>query len=432
MKKFLISILSIFIFINFADAENYFQTLVNSAFQHNYFIKSYEKIVENSKNNIKLAESYFLPTLDFNYTYSQSNEPGTAAFLKAKQGKFSMSYYYNHMTDPPYVKNNQYVLSLIQPIFSKGNVYLSKKQAKLKYLAEIDSLNQVKREIKFKIFQTLINAYKIIDFIDIAKAMKSKASVYYSIEKELYKNGTALKSDLLFAKYNLEKADIELNSIKNNLNKVKNILKQLTGKYFEIKKVNFEYSNRLNVDELINYAIKNRDDLKAFRKYLKIADIEIKKSKNEYLPSVYGFANYERNSDKIFHEEKHGITAGIGVKFNIFNGLRDSINIDKAKVAYFKLKALFLNKQEAVKREIRNALIDFKNAEFSFNSMKELVKSNKTALSLSENRFKQGLERITTLVDMQTNYKTSLKELSKSKWELILKYYLCLFYSGKF
>lgn len=430
MKKFIIFLL-ILLSTNLS-ANDYFNTLIKTAFKNNYFIKSYEKLVEKSKLNIKIANSYFLPTINFGYNFTQTNEPGSAAFFKSKQGKFTMSYYYKHMTDPPFVKNNQYIVSIMQPIFSKGNIYLSKKQAKLQYEAYVDSLKQIKREIKFQIFKTLINGYKILDYIDIAKAVEKKSETYYNTIKNLYKNGTALKSDLLFAKFNLEKAKVELNATKNNLSKVENIIKQLTGKKFKIKKIDFKYSDKLNNSELINYALVHRDDLNALKKYLEMAKIEIKKKRNEYLPSVYGFAQYERNSDKVFQKEKDGITAGIGVKFNIFNGFRDVTNINRATESYLQLKNNLLNQQQTIIREINNAIIDFNNAKFAYNTYKSLVKSNKIALKLSENRFNQGIERITTLTDMLTNYKTSLKELSKSRWELILKYYTCLFKAGKF
>lgn len=432
MIRIIISIIFlIFIFIPL-NASDYFQILVDSAYKNNFYIKSYEKIVEYSKENIKLSKSYFLPVINFNYSFTQTDEPANSALLKTKQGKLTMKYYTEHMANPPYVKNHQYIISLLQPIFSKGNVILSKKQAELNYEAQLNSLNEIKREIKFKIFQTLIDAYKIMDYIDIANNIKDKSETYLKTITNFYKNGISLKSDLLFAKYNYKKAVIELNNIKNNLNKPKNALKQLTGKYFEIKKINFKYNENINENELINYAINNRNDIVALKKYLKISEIEIRKNKNENLPSIYGFANYEKNSHDFFDKDKEGITFGVQLKFNIFNGFRNNIEINKAKLNYLKMKNLLLEKEEQIKNEIKDAIIDFENAKFSYETYKSLVKSNKIALELSENRFNQGLERITTLVDMQTNYKTSLKELSQAKWNLILKYYTILFKAGKF
>ena len=431
MRKFIF--INLFFFIAFhLYAESYFQKLVNTAYRNNYFIKSYEKIVENSKENINLSKSYFLPQINFNFNFTQTDEPANAAVFKAKQGKFTMNYYYRHMANPPYIKNHQYVISLLQPIFSKGNVYLSKKQAEINYQAAIDSLNEVKRQIKFSIFETLINGYKVLDYIDIAKEMVKRSKVYLDTIENFYKNGTSLKADVLFARYNYEKAKVELNNAKNNLNKIENILRQLTGKHFEIKKENFKYSDKINKSELINYALNYRCDLQAMKKYLEIAKIEIKKAKNENLPAVYGFFNYERNGDQIFRKNEDGITAGIGLKFNIFNGFRNSIEINKAKLNYIKLEYFVKNKEEEVKRKIENAIIDFENSKYSYETYKSLVESNKTALNLSERRFNQGLERITTLVDMQTNYKKALKSYSQAKWDMILKYYKILYEAGKF
>ncbi len=413
-------------------ASPYFDKLVQTAYKNNYIIKSYNEYVKSVKKNIDIVGGNFFPKINFSYTFTGTNEPGEAAFLKAKQGKFSMNYYFNHMTDPPFVRNHQFMISLIQPIFSKGNIYLSKKQAELNYEAALNSLNEVKREIKFQIFKVLINANKLFENIKIAKNIKRKAEVYYETLKNFYKNGTALKSDLYYAEFNLKEADIKLKSLKNELNKIKYALKQLTGENFKPKEVIFSIPQKIDLKSLINYGENNRDDILAFEKYVKIAEIEVQKKKNNYLPEVFGFANYQRNADRITDFDKDGYTIGVGVKFNIFNGMIDKNNIDKAKYNLMRMKNLLNNTKESLKREIKDAYVDYENAKYEYETMKKLVQTNKTALDISERRFSQGLERITTLIDMETNYKNSLYKLSEAKWNMILKYYTILYNAGKF
>ena len=433
MKIFKLVAILLFFNTTFLLGENlYFNKLVASAYENNYFIKSYKNYVNSIKKNIGIATGNFFPKINLSYTFTGTTEPGSAAFFKAKQGRFSMNYYYKHMTNPPFVRNHQFMISLIQPIFSKGKIYLSKKQAKLNYIAAIHSLNEVKREIKFQIFKVLINANQLFDDIKIAENLKKRAKIYLITIENSYKNGTALKSDYYFAKFHLKQADIKLKSLKNDLNKIKFALKQLTGKNFELRKTNFPIPNTFNINELIQYGLKNRDDIVAFQDYVKIAEIEVRKRKNEYLPEVYGFANYERNSQYLTTFDKDGYTVGIGIKLNVFNGMIDRNKIIQAKFNLMRMKNLLFNKKEELKRDIKSALIDYENSKYEYETMKKLVKTNKTALEISENRFKHGLERITTLVDIETNYKNSLYELSNAKWNMVLKYYTILYKAGKF
>ncbi len=410
----------------------YFQNLVNSAYKNNFYIKSYKEYLNSIKKNIDIATGNYYPKIDFSYKFIGTKEPSEAAFLKAKQGRLSMGYYYKYMANPPFVKDHQFIISLLQPIFSKGKIGLSKKQAKLNYEAGELSFKEVKREIKFRIFKVLINVNKLFENIKIAENMKKRAEIYLKTIENFYKNGKALKSDYFYAKYHLKQAEINLETLKNTLNKFKFVLKELTGKEFPLKKVNFEISKKLDIQDLINFGIENRDDIKAFKNYIKIAEIEIKKRKNNYLPEIYGFANYEKNSEDFFNNNKSGYTIGVGIKFNIFNGMIDKNRILQAKYNLMRMKNLLYEKEEALKREIRNSYIDFINAQFTYNSLKKLVNSNKIALEISEKRFSQGLERITTLVDMETNYKNSLYKLNEAKWDMVLKYYTILYKAGKF
>ncbi len=410
----------------------FFNTLVDSAYKNNYIIKSFENYVHSVQKNINITSSLFFPKIDFNYTFTGTTEPGQAAFLKAKQGKFSMNYYFNHMTNPPFVKSHTILISIMQPIFAKGKISLSKKEAQLNFKAAQDSLSEIKREIKFKIFSTLIGANKLFDNIDIAENMSRKAKTYLTTVENLYKNGISLKSDYLYAKFHLKKAEIFKNTLLNDLDKIRHALKQLTGKNYKIKKLDFMVKDNLVINDIIQYGLTHREDIAVTKKYIKIAEIELKKKRNEYLPEIYGFADYERNSETLHETDKGGYTVGAGIRLNIFNGMKNKNEIAKAKFALLRLKNILKNKEETLKREIKNSFVDFKNAKYEYDSLKELVESNKIALQLSENRFKQGLERITTLVEMETNYKNSLKELSTAKWDMVLKYYTILFKAGKF
>ncbi len=431
MKKFLTFIFLFLLSINLYG-NNYFSSLIDAAYKNNYIVKSYEKYIKSVEKNIDIAKGNFFPKIDFSYTFTGTTEPGQAAFIKAKQGKFTMNYYYNHMINPPFVKNHQFMVSLIQPIFSKGNIYLSKKQAKLNYEAALHSFNQVKKDIKFQIFIVLINGNKLFENIKIAENMRNKAETYFETIKNFYKNGTALKSDYYYAKFNLEQANIKLQALKNNLKKLEYALKQLTGKDFKLKKVNFKIPANFNLKNLIEYGLNNRDDILCFKKYVKIAEIEVRKKKNDNLPEVFGFANYERNSERLTDFNKDGYTVGVGIKFNIFNGMINKNQIEKAEFNLMRMKNLLKNTEESLKREIKDAFVDYQNSEFVYETMKKLVKTNKTALDISERRFQQGLERITTLIDMQTNYKNSLYKLSEAKWDMVLKYYTILYRAGKF
>ncbi len=417
---------------NLYSGNSYFNTLVNSAYKNNYIIKLYQNTLNALKENINIAEGNFVLKINFLYTFTGTTEPGSAAFFISKQGKFSMSYYFNHMTNPPFVKDHQVMVSLIQPIFSKGKIYLSREQARLNYNAGLHSLNEIKREIQFKIFNVLINANRLLENIKIAENLRKRAEIYLTTIETAYNNGTALKSDYYFARFHFKEADIKLKSLRNELNKIKFALKQLTGKEFKVKKTEFSIPGSFNINKLIGYGVEKRDDIVAFKDYVKIAEIEVKKRKNEYLPEMFGFANYERNSEKLTDFDKDGYSVGIGLKLNVFNGMIDKNRINQAKYNLMKMKNMLFNRKASLKREVKDAYVDFENSKFIYETMQQLVNTNETALKISETRFKQGLERITTLVDMETNYKTSLYKLSDAKWDKVLKYYTILFKAGKF
>ena len=114
------------------------------------------------------------------------------------------------------------------------------------------------------------------------------------------------------------------------------------------------------LDKIKEQALKQNSNLKAAEFNKKAADRNVQASRTKFLPKLsmfasYGYADQTQNSDVgdfpnlDVGKKSTDATVGLSLSFNLFNGRRDKIELQNAKIA--------ANNQELVLRDTRNQLV---------------------------------------------------------------------------
>jgi len=173
------------------------------------------------------------------------------------------------------------------------------------------------------------------------------------------------------------------------------------------------------LDDYIKIALENRKDLKAIEDYAKIYDLEYKKSKWSFSPEVVTFANYKMNDTNLLGDSGKGFTVGAMVNFNIFNGFMDKNKISEEKSKKMAIDYKLIDKRNEIKSEVKDAYFSVLAAEKKIEAMKKSLEAAYSALNITENRFKEGLAKITDLLDREVDVKNAELSLYMAEYELI-------------
>ena len=208
----------------------------------------------------------------------------------------------------------------------------------------------------------------------------------------------------------------QLKNTKRDLNVLLN--REVSNNRFTVDTM-VNFVSDLELDSFVAQAENNNVSLLQIDQSLEISDYEIKISKSGYLPVVdltgsYGW-NRNRSAATAFFPGSttttDGLSAGISLRWDIFDGGRTSVLVQNSRIRYENQQILKEQLQTEIKRDITNALGNYRNKLYILKVQEDNVKTNQDNFDRSEEQYKIG--RITSIEFRQAqinllNARTSL------------------------
>lgn len=419
MRKSLLFAMLIFA-SNVFSAQLTFEEAKKILLEKNGLLKSYSEEVNSATFRLEQARSGFMPKLNISETFISTDEPATAAFSKISQGDFTPAYMAK-MADPDRVKNFETKIELIQPIFMQGKVYFGFKQAEEMRKASQKTFEAVKQELLYNLVRAYYWKALADKSVEVAEKSLVRTKRYRDLTEDFYKNGLLVKSDLLVAESRVNLNESYIAEAKKQVEVAQANLQRLLDSDENYYVVWSEIGLRVDkdLDEYIKLALENRKDLKALEDFAKVQDLEYKKNRWNYYPEVVAFANYKMNDNSFLGDSGKGFTVGAMVNFNLFNGFMDKNKISEEKSKKLAIDYKVIDKRNEIKSEVKDAFYSVKAAEKKIDAMKRSLEAAYAALSITENRFKEGLAKITDLLDREVDVKNAELALYMAEYELI-------------
>ncbi|NIV71190.1 MAG: TolC family protein, partial [Calditrichae bacterium] len=145
------------------------------------------------------------------------------------------------------------------------------------------------------------------------------------------------------------------------------------------------------VRTLIDHAVENNPFQKQQEQSYQSAKLQTKIAKSNYYPRLTAFFDYSRRVpefDLIFKNLENEFTwfAGLSLRWNLFNGFADKINVEQAKI------------QEKIAREQmvdsrRNLISNVKSLYDNLQALREIIEINKTNLESAREEYRLAQER---------------------------------------
>jgi len=394
---------------------------VDSSLKFSPILNSYYQKIETSKYSIDEIKLSRYGMLNIKSVYTKGDEPVYAFASKMRQGNFSMTDMMN-INNPDSIDNLEIGFEYGIPLFTGYKITNYENIFKKNYQANQRIYQEIKNGI---IFKTIFN------YLNIALYQKLKELADYSLNlsavdlesaKKLNEKGMIFGSDYYAAISIYSSLQNYSSNFEKDIDRELKSLSVLTSIDFSTSDILIdlkEYEWDLKDENYyIDYALKNRDNLKAYDEYIEINKIKIDIAKKSILPDINAFFSFTGNSGSLSDMKTSSI---YGIKIDFPLGKPNYYaTINKSNSEYKEIEELKRNEEKNIIDEIRQTYSNIIQAKNSIKISKQTVMNAEKSVELFIPLYRQGKQSIMEVLRANAN----LLQAKSSYYESVFKYHL--------
>lgn len=315
--------------------------------------------------------------------------------------------------------------NLSVPIYAGGRIKYGIQSAE--YLVEASKLNadNDKNAIAYNISQAYNNLFKANEVVKLLKENLTASQKRDESFIKLENNGVIARNDRLKAQLQTSNIELQLMEAQNNYS-IANINMDLLLGLPDNTEIEVD-SNYIGEDDLgkpddyyLNLARENRKDIQALDYQRKAAALGTKAAKAENLPSLAFTGGYVAADIPKLLTITNAVNVGVGISYNLSNIWKKNSSLMQSKAREQELAAnndlLNDNVTLEVKRDYQNDLYAHKKIDVYQRALEQAEENYRITL----NKYNNGLETITNLLDADTAKITANVNVITSKADAAL------------
>lgn len=403
------------------------QDLEEKIERNNLQLKIASAEVNSAEADLLMSRAMNLPNIKASYTGISTNNPLMAFGSKLNQERVTMEDFNPaNLNNPKNIFNFATKLEVQQPIYNKDAVYM-KKAGEVK--VEVLKLKQerTREYLKFelnKAYMQLQMAYKNVEVLEGARAT---VLANKKVIDNYFKNGMIQKSDVLDMNVRVAEIDSQIRFANSNVQNASDYLFYLLDESPENKVMKpaetLQYQeDLLTADPVLST---ERKDLQAFRKSLESYDYLVKSSEAKFLPRLNAFGSFELYDNKPYQFNANGYLVGVELSWNIFDGMKAKSEIAKYKADLAKSETEVAQYQKQSALELTKAFRQVADADLKVKLSKQAWEQTAEAYRIRKNRYEQGLEKASDVLNAETLMSKKELEYHQSvlEYNTALEYY---------
>ena len=430
-NKTLLIFLLFFSISSIAQEKLSLKECINRAIEKNISIKNSSLDLLNSSENKKTAIGNFLPSLNINGNHNWN--PGLTQNI-------TTGILENQTTE-----NSSMNMSVGIDVFNGLSNIRRLHRANLDLLPKKYQLEDMKEDISLLVANSYLQILFNKEQLDVQKSQLKISQEELKNAKEKFNNGVIPEGNLFEIEANLALSEQNVIMAENSYQLSKLSLSQLLmfgdSDNFDIADENYEIPQtdiiNKSAKEILEEAMKNRNDIKLAETNLEIAIKDEQISRSSLLPSATAFYSYNSRvimdaptSLKSQFDLNAGESIGLQLNIPILNGWSSRVGIKKSKLNILRSKNLLDQTKMDLENTIYQALNDAKGAMKSYEAAKKSEIARKTAYNYAKERFENGALNTINYFQAQQLFETSQSELIKAKYDYIFKIKVLEFYFG--
>ncbi|MBZ9777434.1 TolC family protein [Psychroflexus sp. CAK8W] len=357
----------------------------------NFDIEVSENNLEIADNNQGILNSGYLPTLSTSFGYDFSLQDRLAEV----EGREPINQ--NDLETRSYRAS----LDLNYTVFDGlGRLYNYKSLKEQYDLSELEVRETIENTL-IQMFTVYYEVARIYENVQILEQTMEISNERVKRSNYQFQFGQNSKLVVLNAEVDAANDSINLINARQNLENTRRDLMLI---------LNTEFEKEFKVDTLVNFipelliaqyiekAEENNVSVLKIERNLTISDYDIKISRSGYFPQIDLFGSYGWNRN-ISPESPffpgstqtlEGLSAGVSLSWNLFDGGQTAVRVQNAKVGYKTQEVLKDQIKFQVKRDISNAFNNYKNRLYIFELQEQNVITNKNNFDRSKEQFSIG------------------------------------------
>ncbi len=433
MKQYMLILLSLLISVPFGTQAQEKPTqwtlkgCLDYALEHNIQVKKSKIALEETKVDTKTAKAQLFPSLTASVTQGLVNYPSNEV-----------------ATHTSYSGN--YTLNANLKLFDGGKRTTAIKQQQLQTQMQELGIEQSEDDIEIAITQTYLQVLYAYEAVRINENTVEVSTAQRDRSAELLKAGSISRTDMAQMESQLSTDKYQLVVAQTNLENYKLQLKQLLE--LNINEEIFLQIPQLSSEDVLSplpdkqtvyqTSLSVMPQIKSSRMNISIAELEKKKAKAGYLPSLSLNAGlgtgHLSGTDYSFGSQmwnKFNQSIGVTLSIPIFSNRENKSAAEKAQLAYESSQLDFLNAEKELLKTVEGVYLDAISSQNQYTSAIERLKSVEESYKLTEEQFYLGMKNTLELLTEKTNLLTAQQEVLQSKYMSILSIQLLNFYQKK-
>jgi outer membrane protein len=384
-----------------------FREAVTRALSNNAFLSAAGEDAVAARRDADAARGYLLPAVRFEEKFVRTTVPAEAFGLKMNQEKLLASDFADvrNFNSPPPRNDFIATLSLEQPLFAP-KAYIGYGMAKVEADAKGQDLYRRKEDTVYRVLAAVLDVITARQFVEVAGQGLSDTREHLRIAESLEAAGMGLASDALRAKVAVATADSAKVTAENRLELARRRLALAMGEPgappVDVTGSPPEFPDPGMPGERETGTI-DRADLRASSLRVANAESNVRLRQSGYLPDVGFSAVYQVDAeDSPFSPDNRSWKVGVGLTWNIFDGMRREAEVGKAIAERRRAQAYHRGLLYQAAFEAAQADLGVREATLRGEIARAALASAEEGVRLLTSRYENHLGRMVDLLDAQT------------------------------
>lgn len=388
--------------------------LLQKVSDKNLQIKIANQEFKSAQADYRQSNAIFLPSITASHTAISTTNPLMAFGSKLNQGILTAADFNPELlNNPDRTTNFATKIEILQPIINIDGLY-ERQAARAKMNSYSLQTERTKEYLELEVnksFMELQLAYKAVAVLEKANVT---AAENLKLIENYFKQGILQKTDLLSVQVRVNEIKNQLHYAISNIQNASDYLAFLLNEDIgdKVYKPTEALENTIAIQNIDTNLSENRKDIQAMDLSTEAYQKMFLSSKMNFLPRLNAFGSYELYDDSLFGTKAKGYTVGAQLSWNVFDGYKSIGKMEKAKADFQKAEIETQQYKAKSQLELNKANRQLNDAENKVNLSKLDLEQSQEAYRIRSNRFEQGLEKTTDLLQSETQmFKKELEYL---------------------
>ena len=374
------------------------------ALEKNLQIQIAHQNYKSAQADFRQSNALFLPSVSASHTAISTTNPLMAFGSKLNQEILTPSDFDpNLLNNPATTKNFATKIEVLQPLINIDGMY-GRQAAKSKMEAFQLQTERTQDYLTLEVNKTFMQLQLTYKAVAVLTKANQTADANLKLITNYFNQGILQKTDLLSVQVRVNEIKNQLQYAKTNVQNASDYLAFLLNENNtnKVYKPIETLDNSIAIETVNTTLSGNRKDILALDKATQAYEKMVLSNKMSFLPRLNAFGSYELYDTALLGTKAKGYVVGAQLSWSVFDGFKSIGKLEKAQADFQKSTLESQQYKAQSQLELNKTNRQLKDAENKVNLSKLAFDQSQEAYRIRSNRFTQGLEKTTDLLQSET------------------------------